>query len=72
MEGRATMARATPTRFFMPPERASGRRSFAAVSPTRASASSAVARAWSAGICRRVSGRQTFSSTVMESNSASL
>ena len=70
--GRATMARATPARFFMPPDSTSGRLSAASLRPTRSSASIARAFASSSATPRLRSGKSTLSSTVIESNSASV
>ena len=73
ISGSSAIARAIATRFFMPPEMSDGILSAASFSPTSSSCINASSRRACAG--RRVnssSGSMTFSSTLIEPNSAPL
>src|SRR5476649_2162111 len=67
--GRMASARATATRWRMPPDNSSGRFSMAALRPTRCSASSATARRSALDAPRIDRPKLTFSHTVSQGNS---
>jgi hypothetical protein len=73
ISGSAAMARASPTRFCIPPDSSAGNRS-ATSGPARRGAASRsrwrAPRPWGASAGRAAAGKATFCQTVSESNSA--
>ena len=67
--GRMASARATATRWRMPPDSSSGRLSMAAIRPTRCSASAATVRRSSCEAPRMASPKLTFCQTVSQGKS---